>query len=318
LKKTLLILITGACGFIGKNLVEGLLKKKNLIIGTYYIKKNFIKSLKVKYIKINSSNFSDFNKITSKPNVLVHLSNKILNSRMQKSRKKFDFNKNFLSMINVLNFCKEREVEKLIYISSSTGYPRLRCKLKEINYFSKNPSVKSYLIGCVSRLLEKIIFIHKKLYNLKTKIIILRPSAIYGKYDNLDDKSSRLIPYIIKKVISNKFSIKIPGSGALVRNWVNVSEFTNLIIKLIFLKKNKDINIINISSDKNYSTLDLTKKVVKIAKKNIKIIKTLSFEKKLDHRILDNNKMKKLHLTVDNWTIDYHLKKTFEWYKKKK
>ena len=62
MKKTLLILITGACGFIGKNLIEGLLKKKNLIIGTYYIKKDFIKNSKVKYIKINSSNFSDFNK----------------------------------------------------------------------------------------------------------------------------------------------------------------------------------------------------------------------------------------------------------------
>jgi nucleoside-diphosphate-sugar epimerase len=62
LKKTLLILITGACGFIGKNLVEGLLKKKNLIIGTYYIKKDFVKNSKVKYIQINSSNFFDFNK----------------------------------------------------------------------------------------------------------------------------------------------------------------------------------------------------------------------------------------------------------------
>jgi hypothetical protein len=54
-----------------------------------------------------------------------------------------------------------------------------------------------------------------------------------------------------------------------------------------------------------------TKKSVKISKKNIKIIKTLSFEKKLDHRILDNNKMKKLHFTVDNRTIYYHLKKNF-------
>ncbi len=294
-----------------------MLKKKKSIVGTYHKKKDFIKNSRIKYVHFDSSKPFEFNKISYKPTVIVHLSNKIFNSRMQNIKKNFDFYNNLLSMINILNFCRAKKVKKLIYVSSSTGYPKSINKLKESQYFKRKPISETYLIGWISRLLEKIIFIYKSIYNLKTKIVILRPSAIYGKYDNFDNRSSRLIPYLIKKIISNRSYVKIPGSGSLVRNWVNVSEFTNLIIKLIFFKSRKKIDIINISSDTNYSTLEITRKILRIIKKKIKIIKSFQSEKKLNCRILDNTKMKTMYLTVDNLTIDYHLKKTVDWYKSK-
>ena len=149
---------------------------------------------------------------------------------------------------------------------------------------------------------------------MKTEIIVLRPSAIYGRYDNFQIKSSRLIPHLIKKIISSNSFIRIPGSGSLVRNWVNVSEFVNLIVKLIFFKK-KNILIMNVCSDKNYSTLEITKKLLTILnKKNLEIKKSVDFEKVLNSRILDNSKMKKLGFSVDGKGIDYYLKKTVSWY----
>lgn len=239
MKKNFSVLVTGSCGFIGKNLLEGLSKKNLSIIGTYRFSKNFVKNAKVKYIKINTCNFSDFNNIKSNPKIIVHSSNKVFTSSMLKNNKKFAFFDNVISIINLLKFCKIRKVKKLIYISSSTGYPKSINKLKEKDYFLNEPPIEHYLVGTMSRILERIIFMYKKIYNLDTKIIIIRPSAIYGKYDDFRSKSSRLIPHLIKKIIVNKSFIKVPGSGLLVRNWVNVSEFTNLIIKLIFFRKKK-------------------------------------------------------------------------------
>jgi GDP-L-fucose synthase len=314
LSKKLSVLVTGSCGFIGKNLVEKLSGKNISIIGSYHRKKNFIKSAKIKYIKINTCNYNSFDNIEFNPNVIVHLSNIVFTSRMQRNEKKINFINNLCSIINLLYLCKVKKVNKLIYVSSSTGYPLSKNKLREKDYFLSKPSIDHFEVGWISRISEKIIFIYKFIYNLKTEIIVLRPSAIYGRYDNFQIKSSRLIPHLIKKIISSNSFIRIPGSGSLVRNWVNVSEFVNLIIKLIFFKK-KNILIMNVCSDKNYSTLEITKKLLTILnKKNLEIKKSVDFEKVLNSRILDNSKMKKLGFSVDSKGIDYYLKKTVSWY----
>jgi nucleoside-diphosphate-sugar epimerase len=71
----------------------------------------------------------------------------------------------------------------------------------------------------------------------------------------------------------------------------------------------------NVCSDKNYSTLEITKKLLTILnKKNLEIKKSVDFEKVLNSRILDNSKMKKLGFSVDGKGIDYYLKKTVSWY----
>lgn len=316
MKKNFSVLVTGSCGFIGKNLLERLSKKNLSIIGTYHLSKNFIRNAKIKYIKINTCNFSDFKKIKSNPQIIVHLSNKIFTSSMLKNNKKFTFLDNLISTINLLEFCKIKKVKKLIYISSSTGYPESINKLKENDYFLNEPSIGHYLVGTISRILEKTIFIYKNIYNLKTKIIIIRPSAIYGRYDDFRSKSSRLIPYLIKKIIVNKSFIKVPGSGLLVRNWVNVTEFADLIIKLIFFRNKKNFLIMNVCSDKSYTSLEIAKKILKILnKKNVMIRKTIIIEKKINSKILDNNKMKKLGFSVDSKDINYYLKEAISWYR---
>lgn len=72
----------------------------------------------------------------------------------------------------------------------------------------------------------------------------------------------------------------------------------------------------NVCSDKNYSTLEITKKLLTILnKKNLEIKKSVDFEKVLNSRILDNSKMKKLGFSVDSRGIHYYLKETVSWYK---
>ena len=316
-KKTSSVLVTGSCGFIGKNLLEKLLKSNLYLIGSYNRNKNFVKNTKINYFQINTSNRSHLDRIPV-PETIVHLSNKVFTSQALKLKKKIDFNDSINSMRNILEFCKDKKVKKLIYVSSSTGYPKSNNKLNENLYFDRRPSKENFQVGLMSRKLEKIISKYSKKRTFKTKIIILRPSAIYGKYDNFK-RYPRLIPQIIKKACSNKSYIKIPGSGSYIRNWISVTEFVNLITKLIFFNINKKLLTVNISSDKNYSTMEVVKKILKILnKKNFIIKKTSILEKKINKKMLDNSKMKALGLSVDNKTFDFHLKETISWYNNSK
>ena len=63
MSKKFSVLVTGSCGFIGKNLVEKLSGKNISIIGSYHRRKDFIKSPKIKYIKINTCNYNSFDNI---------------------------------------------------------------------------------------------------------------------------------------------------------------------------------------------------------------------------------------------------------------
>ncbi|MDC3155758.1 NAD(P)-dependent oxidoreductase [Candidatus Pelagibacter sp.] len=312
------ILIFGSSGFIGKNLISILNKKKFKIYGTFNKQKPIFFD-KIKYFKLNTLNKKNFKKLPNDIDTVIHLSNKVLTSSMQKKGDKIKISDHKKSLNNILNYCNYNGVKKIIYISSSTGYSDKIKNLKEEDYFKHKPSKKSFLIGHISRLIEKNFKKYSEELLDETKIIILRPTAIFGRYDNFNLSSARTLPYLIKKIDKSKSFIKLPGSGQLVRNWIFASDFCVLISKIILLDFKKKLSVFNVASHEYISTYNLAKKICGILnKKNFKILTESKTVENQNLRKLNTHKLKKVGLKLKTKALVFCLKETINWYKKNK
>src|SRR3989338_9620574 len=107
------VLITGATGFIGHELVK---KIKDLHNITCVIRKEsqFLKENRIKTITCDLNNTDELFKEVKNFDAIIHLAG-IVNTH---SKKEF-YNKNVELTKNVLNVCKKNKIKKFIFISTA-------------------------------------------------------------------------------------------------------------------------------------------------------------------------------------------------------
>lgn len=265
MEKPLQIVITGASGFVAKNLRKHLSEKNVHLISIS--RKNF-KSFKNE-TKIISKNYEEkliLPKIKNS-DALVHLVG------IGKQSTKTDY-----ELINVqltqkiVNLSKKAKIKKLVYTSglgvsvdTSIGY-----------FISKFKAEKSII-------------------DSKINYTIFRPSYIVGK-DDLFTK------YLKKSIKKNK--IIIPGSGKYVIQPISIEDVTKLIFQSIVDKrfKNKTLDLVGpeIISFKKYIQLFLQKKKTKLHHIDIEDAYHLAVtNSKFDYGVDD------LNILVGNFVGDY-------------
>jgi UDP-glucose 4-epimerase len=293
------ILITGANGFVGKNLSK-LLKNKFQIYGIGNINKNK-KNNNYKLLINKPVTFKNLYKYFSKENqfdYIVHCAGKVIGLDPIN-----DFKKNVLTTQELLEFVRIKNIKsKIIYISTIAVNPNNSNKLIKEN-FNSSPISNYGLNKKISEDLFK--FYYKK---FKINSIIIRLTSLYGP-----GLKTQFIYDSCKKISKDINEFK--GSGQEERDWLHISDFTNFIHQVIKSGFN-GIKIINCGSGKSYKIKYILELLKKIFKKNIILNFDLKISKdnpkKLDPELKNIKKY--------NWKpkkkIDLGLKEYVEWFKK--
>lgn len=186
-----MIYITGSNGFVGKNLINFLKKKK----------KKYFKIKRSKYCNATKSNYKYLPAIIDKKNnILIHLSSPSLVRLYRKKNYTLktvsDCLKNELgNASSLVDYCKKNKFQKLIYMSTSSIYGPRNYKAPFTEKSNPNPKNDYAKIK-----LKVEDFIKKEFKNT----IIVRPFQIYGKYDN----PRRLIPTLLKAKKNKKLFLQ--------------------------------------------------------------------------------------------------------------
>lgn len=237
------ILITGASGFIGKNLLNNLSEKYKIAL----ITKKKIKNKKYIYIKSDLSNIKKYKKkiLKFEPKILIHLAwegipdlGKI-NSK-KNSKDQLDF---FKFIIRI------KSIKRIIVTGSCLEYGSLKGKIKE------DRRIRNYSHFSKAKL--KIYNFLKKNLKRKTKLVWLRLFYVYGKLQRED----ALIPYIINKIKEKKeIYLQEPYSA---KDFVNVNDVCKAI--LIFIENNKS-GVFNVGTGIATNPLQIVKIISKLKK----------------------------------------------------
>ncbi len=237
------IIVTGAVGFVGTNLVKRLLNDGHEVWSLDNIStgKKENEQNGCKYISVDISNKSnlilELEKL-DKPDVIFHLA---ALARIQPS---FDnptdtFNVNVNGTINLLNWARLNGNIPLVYAGSSSSHG---------DKYS-NPYTFTKWQG------ELLCELYNKVYNLPT--VVTRFYNVYGEHQILDGAYAAVIG-IFEKLYSENKTLTVTGDGEQRRDFTHVEDIVDGLVRCSLNMDVASGKIFELGRGKNYSINEIT------------------------------------------------------------
>ena len=281
------IFITGANGFVGKNLLNKLVNLNNFEIHTltrkpFKLKNETNHNFDITDKVILETTFKDI-----KPDVVIHLA--AAGVKYGEGSLDSIFKVNSFSGINMLEISKKLNLSpKFIIAGSGFEYKPKSTPSKETDCL--NPlSVYGISKATQSLLLKR--------YDKNFNIFLLRFFSLYG----VGESKHRFFPYIISESIKGN-EINLTGCEQ-VRDYLYIDDAVDVIIKLINKKEEKGFFDFNVASGKEITL----KEIVEVIQRNLK---KRGFNSKINFGVLPYREDEPMYYVADitkikkyiNWT----------------
>ena len=301
------ILVTGAGGFIGSNLVEKLIKKNFNVIALvqYNVENDFGWLDKIKFLKkkpkIISGDICDsifVEKICKNVDYIIHLAALISIPYSYRSPLSY-VHTNILGTTNLLEAARKNKIKHFIHTSTSEVYGS--AKYVPIDEMHPLNAQSPYAASKISA--DQICLSFQKSFNMP--ITIIRPFNTFGPRQSL----RAVIPTILYQAsIKNKIKL---GNLKSKRDFTYVDDTVEAFLKAIN-KKRIHGEVINLGTGSEFSINQIVKLSSELLNKKIKIIKIkerIRPKKSEVNRLLSNNKKAKKLL---GWSPKYTGRKGFK------
>ena len=310
------IIVAGGSGFLGSHFIEELIKSgaEVLCISKTAGKSNFpiknLSSSRLHFKKIDLLDFSKLKKELGSADLLINCAAMDGNTefKIKHAAEMMDVNIRITS--NILNTAKERKINNIVLVSTAEIYsPQAESPITEEEDHRKyNDYIgNGYVLS--KRYSEILGTLYEEQYGMN--IFLPRPTNMYGPGDHFGDQINRVIPSMIKKVLSGN-PIEIWGDGSQVRQFIYIKDAVRSMLKMVEVNKT---HCLNIADGKPISILRLAKLITRVigAKQNIFLNKDKPTGVK--SRILD---ITKLELIVDFKfkPLREGIRSMVEWYKR--
>lgn len=312
------VLLTGAFGFIGGNLLKYLFTKypeyQFLVLDamTYAgnqknVSENIRNSGRFEFWYGDVTNPYIVNELMKRAHLVVHLA-----AETHVARSIFDNSKFFhtdvigtQTMMNALLNCKQ--VERFVFISTSEVYgTALSEPIDEGHMLNPRSPYAAAKAGA-----DRLVYAYNCTYqDLPT--VIIRPFNNYGPQQHLE----KMTPRFITSAIKNE-PIRIHGNGNARRDWIYVEDNCDIIDRVLHIEDFSRVKhqIINAGTGKATSVLEMAQAILKIMDKPESLIQFIGDRPgQVNLHISSTEKAKKMLEWQAKTSLEEGLKKTIAWY----
>lgn len=311
------VLVTGAEGFIGSHLTEKLVElDANVTALVQYNSFNnwgwidtFDNKVKdnIEVITGDIREYDNVKRIVKGKSVVFHLAALIAIPYSYLSPMAY-VRTNVEGTTNILDACRDYEVEKIVHTSTSETYGTALYVPIDEKHPMQGQSPYSASKIAADMMAESFY------RSFNTPIATIRPFNTYGPRQS----ARAVIPTIITQILSGVKEIKL-GSLTPTRDFNYVKDTAEAFIKVA--ESDKIVGqVVNAGSNYEISIGDLANTIIKIMNKEVRIIcdeQRLRPEKSEVNRLWANNsKIKKLAGWQPKYTLEEGLKETIQWIEK--
>jgi UDP-glucose 4-epimerase len=235
------ILLIGAGGFIGRNIVESLSNDGHVLHLLTSDRNSFYSKFSQHNVNPIVGTLSDLEILKKsiskfKIDTVIHLAATLIPSSGINDFKK-EYEDIVLPTFDLLDFLAESSVNFIYFSSGGTVYEDSREPIKE--EYALNPRT---FYGYSKLLIESQIQFFNRSKGLR--YVILRPSNAYGRFQR-SDKPQGFIAVALNR-IQNQQPIKLYGDGSTIRDYINVSDIAHVLSLII--KSDTQNHVINLGS----------------------------------------------------------------------
>jgi GDP-L-fucose synthase len=304
------ILLTGGHGFLGMKVYRELLKngakEKNIL-------RPRSKELDLR-VKENAK------KAVKGRDIVIHLAANAGGIGYNQQFPGTLFYDNITMGINLIEESKKAKIKKFVQVGTVCAYPKVpeHIPFKEEDLWKGYPEETNAPYGLAKLILLEMLQSYRKEYGLNGIYVI--PVNMYGSGDNFSEKSSHVIPALIKKFTeaakNKKPEVVVWGTGKASREFLYADDAARGIV-LATLKYDSPAPV-NIGSSFEIKIKDLVALIAKLSGFKGKIVWDKSKPDGQPRRKLDVSKAKKEFGFISKTDFRIGLKKTIDWYQKEK
>lgn len=215
---------------------------------------------------------------------------------------------------NCLEAAFRSGVKKVVWLSSTTGYPAMDGSLNEASMFEGEPPGAWFFLGWMTRFVEIQCQTYAEKLGGSVSITALRPTMMYGEYDNFSFEEGHFLPAMIRRVIERQVPIEVWGTGEQSRDLVYAGDVVEAAI--IAMERVKGYNVFNIASGKSVTINEVLTKIIDIDNfNNPKVIHLKNKPTTISKRFFSNEKAKEILGFCPGTSLTDGLRKTITWYR---
>jgi len=251
------ILITGAAGFLGKNVqaifrLAGVPDKNLLTPG--------IEDYNLIYENSVSRMYHDL-----KPDVVVHLAALVGGIGANRENPGKFFYHNMIMGVHLIEHARRSKVKKFVQVGTICAYPKhTKVPFREEDLWNGYPEETNAPYGIAKKALLVMLQAYRQQYGMNG--IFLLPVNLYGPGDNFDPKSSHVIPALIRKFQEAKDKgedrVVMWGSGKASREFLYVEDCARALV--MATRSYDHPEPVNIGAGFEITIYDLAVKIAKL------------------------------------------------------
>jgi len=163
-------------------------------------------------------------------------------------------------MLEAAYFAK---VKKFLFISSSAAYPPTGGRpVREDELFEGEPYESYYCAGWMKRYSEILCKIYAQKIKHPMAAVVIRPSNVYGPYDDFDFRTSHMMAALIRRVVERHKPLEVWGTGDDVKDLIYVDDFLDGL--LLAFEHASDYLAVNIATGQGYSVKQVLQTILEV------------------------------------------------------
>lgn len=215
--------VTGGSGFVGTHMVRALLAQGARVRVPLNRRPLVEPDPRVEIVHGDLTNQETCRRVFEGAQRVFHCAGAVSAAGVTATNPMSAITANLTLTANVLEGAWAVGVERVQIFGSSTGYPVSDHPIREDEMWS-GPTHPSYFgYGWMRRYLERMgEFVHQKAGS--TKVVLVRPTATYGRHDNFDPLTGHVIPALIRKAVAGMKPFEVWGTGDEIRDFLHIED----------------------------------------------------------------------------------------------
>ena len=309
------VLVAGGAGFIGANLIKRLLDEGASVRATVHRKAPVILDDRIEYVKCELTNMDDCKKVVDGMDYVFLCAASTSGAAVIASTPLVHVTPNIVMNSQMLEAAYFARVKKFIWLSSNAAYPPSGDRpVKENEMFDGDPYEIYFPVAWMKRYTEILCRMYSEKLKNPMTTVVLRPSNIYGPYDDYDFETSHVMAALIRRVVERHDPFEVWGTGDDVRDWIYVDDFIDAM--MLAAEKVDSFNPINIGLGRGYSIKQALAMMLEIdGYTDAKVVYNSSKPSMIPIRLLDTSLAQKVLGFKANTGLREGISRTIGWYR---
>ena len=313
--KGIRVLVAGATGLIGSNLIKRLLDEGAHVRATLYKREPVIVDSRIEYVRCDLRLAQDCARAVEGIQHIHLCAATTSGAAAIAATPMIHVTPNVLINTQMLEAAYHAGVEKFIWLGSTVAYPMSSKPMREEELMTGEPFEKYFFAGWAKRFMEVLCQMYGERLTRKMTTIVLRPTNVYGPNDDFEFATSHVIPALIRKTIERWDPIEVWGDGSEVRDAIYVDDMVEAMV--LAAATLQSYTAINIGLGKGYSVQEILKTVMEIdGYAGARVIFDRSKPTMIPIRLIDTSKAEALLGFRAKIDLAEGIRNTLNWYRK--